>query len=204
LFQYLTRLTRKTSPSTAGIKTIPVPGIGEVLCRKHRGARRITLHVSASRGVWVTLPFHQSFRDAENVVKLNRQWIEQTYNKAKQAHEQAQPLRDKLAAIDTLQAKKELTLRLGELAHKNGFCFRRVSIRNQRTRWGSCSSKQCISLNIKLMLLPEELQDYVMLHELVHTRVHNHSPAFYAELDKLAQNRRHLTARLKEIRLHEL
>ncbi|MDO8578070.1 MAG: M48 family metallopeptidase [Dehalococcoidales bacterium] len=174
------------------------------MCRKHRGARRITVHVSASRGVWVTLPFYQSFRDAENVVKLNRQWIERTYKKAKHDHEQAQPLRDKLAAIDALQAKRSLTLRLGELAQRHGFCFRRVSIRNQRTRWGSCSSKQCISLNVKLMLLPEELRDYVMLHELVHTRVHNHSPAFYAELDKVAENRRHLTTRLKEISLHEL
>jgi predicted metal-dependent hydrolase len=204
LFQYLTRFTKKNPRSTPGIKTIPVPGIGEVLCRKHRGARRITLHVSASRGVWVTLPFHQSFRDAENVVKLNRQWIEQTYNKAKQAHEQAQPLRDKLASLDASQAKRVLTVRLDELAQQHGFSFRRVSIRNQRTRWGSCSSKHCISLNIKLMLLTEELRDYVMLHELVHTRVHNHSPTFYAELDKVAQNRRHLTARLKEISLHEL
>ena len=190
--------------SPAGTKIIPVAGVGEVLCRKHRGARRITIHVSASRGVWVTLPFHQSFRDAESVVKLNRQWIEQTYNKAKLDHEQNQPLRDKLAAIDTLQAKRALTLRLGELAQQHGFCFRGVSVRNQRTRWGSCSSKHCISLNIKLVLLPEELRDYVMLHELVHTRVHNHSPAFYAELDKVADNRRHLTNKLKQISLHEL
>jgi predicted metal-dependent hydrolase len=183
---------------------IPVPGIGEVLCRKHRGARRITVHVSASRGVWVTLPFYESFREAEKVINLNRLWIERTYTKATQAYEQAQPLRDKLAAIDTLQAKRALALRLDELAKQHGFCFRRVSIRNQRTRWGSCSSKHCISLNIKLILLPEELRDYVMLHELVHTRVHNHSPAFYAELDKVAEHRRLHTTSLKKISLHEL
>jgi len=186
------------------MKTIHVSGLGEVLCRKHRRARRVIVHVSAHKGIWVTLPFFQSYRDAENVVKLNRKWIDSTLSRVKLEHEEAKPLRDKFDEIGVDKARQILTFRLEELAQQYGFYFRRVSVREQRTRWGSCSSKQCISLNVKLALLPEELRDYVMLHELVHTRIHNHSPAFYAELDKITADRRNLASRLRKISLHVL
>ena len=78
--------------------------------------------------------------------------------------------------------------RLYHLAKEHGFTCNNVSIREQRTRWGSCSHKNNISLNLKLVLLPKELIDYVMLHELVHTRIHNHSKKFWAELDRYTGN----------------
>ena len=72
-----------------------------------------------------------------------------------------------------------------------------VSIREQSTRWGSCSHKNNISLNLKLILLPKELVDYVMLHELVHTRIHNHSKNFWAELDRYTGNGKVMAKRLR-------
>lgn len=70
-------------------------------------------------------------------------------------------------------------------------------MREQRTRWGSCSGKNNISLNVKLVLLPEELIDYVILHELVHTRIHNHGKKFWDELDIYTGNAKAVAKRLK-------
>ncbi|MGB6012105.1 MAG: M48 family metallopeptidase, partial [Desulfobacterales bacterium] len=74
----------------------------------------------------------------------------------------------------------------------------RVFIRNQKTRWGSCSSKDNISLNVKLVRLPETLMDYIILHELVHTRVKNHGKKYYAALDRIVGDRKSLASELKQ------
>jgi predicted metal-dependent hydrolase len=82
-------------------------------------------------------------------------------------------------------ARKLLVDRLNQLAQKHGFTYNRVFIKNQKTRWGSCSKKNNINLNINLVRLPQELIDYTILHELVHTRVKNHSPKFWDQMDAL-------------------
>jgi len=94
--------------------------------------------------------------------------------------------------------------RLNNLTKKNGFTYNRVFIRNQKTRWGSCSSKNNINLNVKLIRLPDELIDYVILHELVHTGIKNHSKAFWTELDRLVGNAKKMQSRLKEYGLGPL
>ncbi|HEY86702.1 MAG TPA: M48 family metallopeptidase [Dehalococcoidia bacterium] len=81
---------------------------------------------------------------------------------------------------------------------KQRFIYNRVSIRNKRTRWGSCSSKNNINLNIKLAKLPAELIDYVILHEFVHTWVKDHSNDFWAELNRLVVDEKHMASRLRE------
>ena len=98
--------------------------------------------------------------------------------------------------IDHSEAGKLLVARLGELSRLHGLPFKRVSIRNQRTRWGSCSSKNNINLNIKLFLLPAELRDYVILHELIHTKIKSHGSEFYVELGILVGNARVLKTSL--------
>jgi len=70
--------------------------------------------------------------------------------------------------------------RLAELAEEHGFHYRKVSLRGQKMRWGSCSSQKNISLNYKLLLLPPEVVDYVLIHELCHTLEMNHSARFWA------------------------
>jgi predicted metal-dependent hydrolase len=66
------------------------------------------------------------------------------------------------------------------LAEERGFVVEGFSVRSQRGRWGSCSRRGAISLNMKLLFLPEDLSDHVLLHELCHTRHMDHSPAFWA------------------------
>lgn len=86
--------------------------------------------------------------------------------------------------IDKKEARKAIKKRLRELARKNGFTFGKISLRNQRTRWGSCSGSNNISLNYKLAILPPDLVDYVIFHELVHTKFHDHSEQFWEELNQ--------------------
>jgi predicted metal-dependent hydrolase len=82
------------------------------------------------------------------------------------------------------RAREALVPRLAELAGIHGFRYERVSIRQQRTRWGSCSRKGTISLNAKLLLMPGAAADYVLLHELCHTVQMNHSARFWALVEK--------------------
>ena len=83
------------------------------------------------------------------------------------------------------EAKRVLPARLKELAARNGFKYSKCSVRNMRTRWGSCNQRGDISLCASLMLLPDRLVDYVLLHELCHTVEMNHSERFWKLLDNV-------------------
>ena len=92
--------------------------------------------------------------------------------------------------------------RLNAIAAQFGFEYNRVSVRRQKTRWGSCSGKNNINLNIALVRLDEHLRDYVILHELVHTRIKNHSKRFWEELDKYTGGKaKELNKQLRKYRL---
>lgn len=99
----------------------------------------------------------------------------------------------------TQRAKEVLPHRLQQLAEKFSFVYKHTTIRIAHTRWGSCSSNGTISLNAYLIQLPDELIDYVLLHELCHTRHMNHSPRFWELLDKCTGYR----AKLLRKQLHD-
>lgn len=98
----------------------------------------------------------------------------------------------KKTLIDVMrwEAKIYLPKRLGELAEKHGFRYQDISIKNTKTRWGSCSSANNINLNLHLMRVPEHLIDYVLLHELSHTVVKNHGEKFWLLLEQCYPNSR--------------
>jgi predicted metal-dependent hydrolase len=76
------------------------------------------------------------------------------------------------------EAKRYLPVRARELANHLGYTFKTVTIKNNKTNWGSCSSLKNINLNLHLMRLPDRLIDYIVVHELVHTKIPNHGPTF--------------------------
>lgn len=86
------------------------------------------------------------------------------------------------------EAKAYLPERVEELARQHGLNYKKVAVKNTKTRWGSCSHDNNINLNLHLMRLPEHLIDYVILHELAHTKVKNHSAKFWQLLDELTNN----------------
>jgi predicted metal-dependent hydrolase len=83
------------------------------------------------------------------------------------------------------RARIDLEPRLAAWAERHGLRYERVGWRNQQSRWGSCSSKGSISLNLRLLFLPPALVDYVLVHELAHLEHPNHSPRFWARVDQM-------------------
>lgn len=99
------------------------------------------------------------------------------------------------------EAKKFLPVWLGELSRKYYLPFNKVVIKNNRSRWGSCSHKNNINLSLHLMRLPDHLIDYILLHELVHTVHKNHSKKFWKHLLKLKPEAKSIDRELKEYRI---
>lgn len=98
------------------------------------------------------------------------------------------------------EAREYLPARTAEICRRTGFRCGTVTVRNARTRWGSCTADNNLSLSIHLMKLPDHLIDYVILHELCHTHHKNHGPKFHALLDKVSGGK-HAALR-KELKSH--
>jgi predicted metal-dependent hydrolase len=95
-------------------------------------------------------------------------------------------------------ARRELAERAEELARQHGASVRRVVVRNQKSRWGSCSVRGTISLNWRLVQVPETVRDYIILHELTHLRHLNHSARFWAAVEKVCPDYRAAETWLKK------
>jgi len=97
------------------------------------------------------------------------------------------------------EAKEYLPVRVQELAIQHGFNYQKVFIKNLKSKWGSCSSNGNINLNLSLMLLPDQLIDYIILHELAHTREHNHGEGFWKLLNTITNGKaRELNKEIKK------
>jgi predicted metal-dependent hydrolase len=106
-------------------------------------------------------------------------------------------VRSGLVAAYRAEAKLLLPARVAYWAEHFGFTYSHVVIKNMRSRWGSCSGKNIINLNLHLMRLNDSLIDYVILHELVHTKIKNHGDGFWRQLHSLVGNSKELDAQLK-------
>jgi predicted metal-dependent hydrolase len=141
---------------------------------RHRRARRYLLRVDYDGRVRVTIPRGGSAREAEQFARRHTGWVERQRARLAPSHVPAEE-RQRLRAA----AVVALPVRLRELAARHGLQVDRVSIRNQRTRWGSCGRDGHITLNWRLVLMPDWVGDYVMVHELMHLRRLDHSPAYW-------------------------
>jgi predicted metal-dependent hydrolase len=149
--------------------------LGAVRYVRHRRARRYVLHVEGDGGLRVTIPRGGSRHEAEAFAMRHLDWIARQRARLPRGDG---PTHD--AAALRARARRELPPRLLALAARYRLTVTRVSIRNQRTRWGSCGRDGHISLNWRLVLMPDDVRDYVLLHELMHLRRMDHSPAYWA------------------------
>jgi predicted metal-dependent hydrolase len=146
---------------------------------RHPRARRYVLRVRPDGSLRVTLPRWGSRRHAELFVEQQRSWIER-----QKAHAERNRTALPVYSPDTLQllrlrAERELPDQLYRLADRHGVTVSRVSVRNQRSRWGSCSPAGHICLNWRLVLMPDAVRHYVLIHELMHLRRLDHSRHFW-------------------------
>ena len=159
--------------------------LGDIECVRSLRARSIRLVVRSDGSLRVTYPIFASRANAIAFVESKEAWIATTRNRL----EQRRANYPTITAEDVKRLRKEAHATLpplvAELASKHGFIYTSLRISSARTRWGSCSSRNGISLSAFIMLLPDELREFIILHELCHTRHHNHSKAFHALLDTL-------------------
>lgn len=153
----------------------PSHASGSTVFVRHRWARRYILRVLDDGRVRVTLPRWGSKRDAMAFVERSRDWIATQLLKHRARPIVVHPDEPALRA----RALRELPPQLLALAAAHDITVSRISIRNQRSRWGACSSTGSITLNWRLILVPEFVREYVMIHELMHRRELNHSKRFW-------------------------
>ena len=174
-----------------------IDGIGPVLFERSKRAKRIILTVNRDGRIRVAVPSRASFAEAEQFAHMKKNWINKQLDRLNQQKPEPQEL---LLKLDLPAANQKLIDRFLYLSSQHKFTFNRLTIRNQKTRWGSCSTRNNISLNIKLAILSEELMDYVIFHELVHTRIKNHSQKFWTELARYVDNPKQVARELKKYR----
>ena len=162
---------------------------------KRSRRRSLEIEISKSKEVIVRAPLHTPHSEIRAFIQEHKEWIQDSLKRAK-AQELA--YQDHLREIgadkpyteeELLQMKKDaiklLPSRCEYYASLMGVSYNRIAIKAQRSRWGSCSAKKNLNFNCLLMLCPEEIQDYVVVHELSHLKEMNHSPAFWAEVGKI-------------------
>jgi hypothetical protein len=181
-------------------KTVELKSVGTILIERSRQAKHLGLSVRPFKGARVAVPFGVSFASAEMFARSKTGWLKKHLDKMALMEQEARAL-SKSEPINQAAARQHLIERLNFLSQKHRFNYSRVFIKNQKTRWGSCSGKNNINLNINLIRLPDELMDYTILHELVHTRVKNHGRRFWNQMDKLVGDAKKLDSKLSEYRV---
>lgn len=170
------------------------PRLGEVTLSRTLRARRVSISVRATGVVRLSFPYGVSQKRALEFLEQKAEWIEaarERLARKRAAMPPQLPPAEQKARIEELRraAKADLPGRIARLSEATGLKYEKLSIRASRTKWGSCSGRNHISLSLFLMTLPEHLRDYVIIHELCHTVHHNHSPRFHALVDRLVGGR---------------
>jgi hypothetical protein len=182
-------------------------GIGEVYYVRSSRARNLSIRINHQGEVKVTMPRFVSEHSAERFFLSKQPWVLKRLNGLKNRDcSKSMPaeggtilIRGREYPVQLLRGDENVEAaiwrilrrealcylpgRVVELSEKYGFKISGLKIRRMKTRWGSCTARKSINLNCWLMMLPEHLSDYVILHELVHTRIPNHGQRFWEELD---------------------
>ena len=152
--------------------------------KRFRNSKVIRLMIRRDGSVLVTAPKRISQRFIERFIASKKEWIEKKLEEFKKL--------PKKEIKDTKAEYTEHKEAARKLAHERieyfnsvyKLKFKNISIRNQSTRWGSCSRKGNLNFNYKIALLPKDLADYIIVHELCHLKEHNHSPRFWRLVER--------------------
>jgi predicted metal-dependent hydrolase len=167
-----------------------------------RSSRKtLAVEIKGDGQVIVRAPYRISKREIDRFVTEKADWIDKHLSTIRES-QAARPSVKKLtsAEIQALAdaAMKDFPERVRRFAPKVGVTYGRITIRNQKTRWGSCSSKGNLNFNCLLMFAPPEVRDYVVVHELCHRLEMNHSARFWAEVERVLPDYKARVRWLKE------
>ena len=163
--------------------------IGEYNVEVRRSKRKsATIKITADMQIVVFVPLYVSDNEIEKMVISKSKWIDKHMLKVQSTIDE----RSKLEKI-TFEQIKELAdqaveyipKRVKYYAEKENFVYNKITIKNLVSRWGSCSTKGNLNFNCLLMLTPDYVIDYIVVHELCHLREMNHSEKFWAEVEKI-------------------
>lgn len=141
--------------------------------------KTMSLKVSEDGTLTVRAPLRMPVSEADRFVEEHGNWIRERLALYEVAKSRRPVYTDQEREDGKRVAKVVLERKCRDYADKMGVTFGRITVREQKTRWGSCSSEGNLSFNWKLVLMPEEIQDYLVVHELAHRIEMNHGPAFW-------------------------
>jgi predicted metal-dependent hydrolase len=148
-----------------------------IVFTKKRNAKYLRIRIKGDGTCMVTVPFRVPMKWAEKFVEEKKEWIEKA--RAKLPH--IRPVRSYPSYQDVKHSSLHFTTqRVAELNQHYGFSYGKISVRNQQTRWGSCSKRGNLNFNYRILFLPPHLAEYLIVHELCHLKEFNHSPRFWA------------------------
>lgn len=179
---------------------------GGIACTLIRSARKtVAIQISAEGEVTVRAPRRCSSRVIDNIVAEKRDWILKKQNEIRgragflQEQERQQP---RISEAEQIRYRKlagqVLARKVEHYARQMQVTFGRITVRDQKTRWGSCSAKGNLNFNWRLVLAPEEVLDYVVVHELAHRKEMNHSQRFWSQVENVMPDYRSRRLWLKE------
>ena len=164
--------------------------------------KRKTLAIEITRDacVLVRAPYRMKNADIQKFVEQKREWIEKNLRlmKEKQLNQPIEPLTMEEIKQLAEKAMAKIPQRVDYYAAIVGVTYGKITIRNQKTRWGSCSRKGNLNFNCLLMLAPEAVLDYVVVHELCHRKEMNHSKRFWNEVERVLPSYKKQESWLKE------
>ncbi len=187
-------------------KTLPtletnIEQIGLVHIYRSTRAKHLRIILYPFEPVRLVVPSNVDLDYAFTFLYSQRLWINRHRAKLADYEHKSRTTTIEIPDIDFSFAREKINTLTAELAAKFGFSYRKVTVRKQKTRWGSCNAHNDISLNYKIAALPQELCEYVILHELMHTKIRNHSARFYTALNELVADAHDLRKKLSVYRL---
>ena len=164
---------------------------GELGCEKNSNLK-----------ILVTIPKRITESAVEKFIKEKEAWIIEKLDELKKSEPQPRATLDKKSyKKEKEKARKIIVERVNHFGNLYGFKFERIAIRAQRTRWGSCAKDGNLNFNYKMMYLPREIMDYIIVHELCHLDQFNHSKRFWFLVSEIIPDYKELRRKLKKINI---